>query len=106
MQPIKNPSKKKELEKHMSLETATLAGGCFWCVEADLEKLYGVKEVISGYAGGDKISPSYKEVSSGATDHLEAVQVFFDPKKNQLLSNFRYFLEENQSLGSRRSVCR
>ena len=64
-----------------NLETATLAGGCFWCIESDLEKIKGIKAVISGYTGGDKINPSYKEVSSGSTGHLEAVQVFFDPKE-------------------------
>ena len=62
-------------------ETATLAGGCFWCVESDLEPLPGVKEVISGYTGGHKTNPAYKEVSSGTTGHKEAVQVIFDPKQ-------------------------
>lgn len=77
--------------KKAKLEKATLAGGCFWCVESDLEKLYGVEEVISGYAGGDKVSPSYKEVSSGTTGHVEAVQVLFDPAKisySQVLDAF------------------
>ena len=64
-----------------SLEIATLAGGCFWCIEADLEKILGVKKVISGYAGGHKENPSYKEVSSGGTGHVEAVQVYFNPKE-------------------------
>ena len=68
-------------EQQTNLEKATLAGGCFWCIESDLEKLYGVKKVISGYAGGHSASPSYKEVSSGSTGHVEAVQVFFDPKQ-------------------------
>ena len=63
------------------LEVATLAGGCFWCIESDLEKIKGVEKVISGYAGGNKANPSYKEVSSGETGHVEAVQVFFDPKQ-------------------------
>ena len=73
------------------LEVATLAGGCFWCIESDLEKIRGVKEVISGYAGGDKANPSYKEVSSGSTGHVEAVQVFFDPEQisfSQILDIF------------------
>ena len=90
MQP-KNSPKQKEPEKQISLGKATLAGGCFWCVEADLEKLFGVKEVVSGYAGGNKVSPSYKEVSSGATGHLEAVQVLFDPNQisySQILDVF------------------
>ena len=63
------------------LAKATFAGGCFWCVEADFEKVDGVVEVISGYTGGHKDNPSYEEVSSGGTGHLEAVQVFYDPKK-------------------------
>ncbi len=58
---------------------ATLAGGCFWCVEADFEKVAGVTEAISGYAGGEERNPTYQQVSSGATGHLEAVQVIFDP---------------------------
>ena len=60
---------------------ATFAGGCFWCTEADLEKVSGVSEVISGYTGGDEPNPTYKEVSSGRTGHVEAVQVFFDPAR-------------------------
>ena len=63
------------------LETATFAGGCFWCVESDFEKVEGVIEVISGYTGGHKEEPTYKEVSSGDTGHLEAVQVLYDPTK-------------------------
>ncbi|MEE8349844.1 MAG: peptide-methionine (R)-S-oxide reductase MsrB [Acidobacteriota bacterium] len=58
---------------------ATFAGGCFWCVEADFEKITGVTEVISGYAGGEKANPTYEEVSSGRTRHVEAAQVLFDP---------------------------
>jgi len=61
------------------LETATLAGGCFWCVESDLEKVKGVVEVVSGYTGGREPDPTYEQVSSGRTGHFEAVQVRFDP---------------------------
>ena len=61
-------------------ETATLAGGCFWCVEADLEKLPGVLDVVSGYAGGTEPDPTYEQVSSGKTGYREAVQVTFDPE--------------------------
>jgi len=67
--------------KMMKTETATVAGGCFWCVESDFEKVDGVIEVISGYTGGHKKNPKYKEVSSGTTGHLEAVQVIYDPEK-------------------------
>jgi peptide methionine sulfoxide reductase msrA/msrB len=63
------------------LRVATFAGGCFWCVEADFEKVPGVVEVISGYTGGHKESPTYEDVSAGATGHLEAVQVIYDPDK-------------------------
>ncbi len=63
------------------LQTATFAGGCFWCVESDLEKVAGVVQVISGYTGGHKDNPTYREVSAGGTGHIEAVQVLFDPDK-------------------------
>jgi peptide methionine sulfoxide reductase msrA/msrB len=58
---------------------AFFAGGCFWCTEADFEKLDGVEEAISGFAGGEKKNPSYREVASGATEHTETVQVIYDP---------------------------
>jgi peptide methionine sulfoxide reductase msrA/msrB len=60
---------------------ATFAGGCFWCTEADFEKVLGVVKAVSGYTGGHEENPSYKEVSSGKTGHLEAVQVHYDPSK-------------------------
>ena len=62
-------------------ETATLAGGCFWCLEAVFQELKGVEMVVSGYAGGAVEKPSYREVSSGTTGHAEVVQVSFDPEK-------------------------
>ncbi|MEL7638673.1 MAG: peptide-methionine (R)-S-oxide reductase MsrB [Solidesulfovibrio sp.] len=62
-------------------QVATLAGGCFWCVESDLEKLPGVLEVVSGYTGGSEPHPDYETVSSGQTGHYEAVQVFYDPAR-------------------------
>ena len=61
------------------LAVATFAGGCFWCVEAHFEKLPGVKEVVSGYSGGNVENPGYRQVSSGGTGHAEAVQVHYDP---------------------------
>src|SRR5688500_9908721 len=60
-------------------ETATFAGGCFWCVEADFDKVKGVVSTTSGYTGGHKKNPTYKEVSYTDTGHTEAVQVVFDP---------------------------
>jgi len=61
-----------------SRETATLAGGCFWCLEAVFERLQGVERVVSGYSGGSVDHPSYDQVCGGATGHAEAVQVTFD----------------------------
>jgi peptide-methionine (S)-S-oxide reductase len=60
-------------------ETATLAGGCFWCLEAVFESVRGVESVKSGYAGGYKADPTYEEVCTGTTGHAEVVQVTFDP---------------------------
>ncbi|MBC8345049.1 MAG: peptide-methionine (S)-S-oxide reductase MsrA [Candidatus Marinimicrobia bacterium] len=62
-----------------SLEVATLGGGCFWCVEAVYERVEGVHNVISGYAGGHLKNPTYKDVSQGDTGHAEVCQIHFDP---------------------------
>ena len=61
------------------LETATLGGGCFWCIEAVFQQLKGVEEVVSGYAGGQVPDPDYEAVCEGTTGHAEVVQVRFDP---------------------------
>ena len=61
--------------------TAIFAGGCFWCIEKDFEKLPGVIEVESGYTAGKTPNPSYEQVSAGATGHTEAVRVIYDPQK-------------------------
>ncbi len=64
-----------------TIRTATFAGGCFWCSQADFEKIPGVVKVTSGYTGGFRENPSYEQVSSGKTGHVEGVQVFYDPSK-------------------------
>jgi peptide-methionine (S)-S-oxide reductase len=61
------------------LSKAYFASGCFWCVEIIYESVKGVEEVISGYSGGHKKNPTYREVGSGTTGHAEAVQVYYDP---------------------------
>lgn len=71
------------------IETATLAGGCFWCLEAAFERLQGVEKVVSGYTGGQVARPSYREVCTGGTGHAEAVQITFDPG----VISFRELLE-------------
>ena len=70
-------------------ETATLAGGCFWCLEAVFDDLRGVKEVESGYAGGQVANPSYRQVCSGTTGHAEVVRITYDPE----IVPFRELLE-------------
>jgi len=62
------------------LETATLGGGCFWCVEAVYLELGGVERVVSGYAGGTVENPSYQQVCTGSTGHAEVVQISYDPE--------------------------
>ncbi len=63
-----------------NLSIATFAGGCFWCVESDFEKISGVHEVVSGFSGGTVANPTYEQASTGTTGHVEAVQVYYDPK--------------------------
>jgi len=71
--------KNRAMETNTIIKTATFAGGCFWCVESDFEKLPGVTKVISGYTGGSGDNPSYESYSK--TGHIEAIQVFYDPLK-------------------------
>ncbi|OGP73807.1 MAG: methionine sulfoxide reductase [Deltaproteobacteria bacterium RBG_16_49_23] len=84
------------------LRVVTFAGGCFWCTEADLEKLPGVVKVVSGYTGGNQENPSYEQVSSGTTGHVEAVQVYYDPTRvtyEELLSYFWKHIDPTDSGG-------
>ncbi|MFO7602889.1 MAG: peptide-methionine (S)-S-oxide reductase MsrA [Gammaproteobacteria bacterium] len=72
-------------------QTALLAGGCFWCLEADFEKLDGVVAVVSGYSGGHVANPTYQQVSAGSSGHIEVVQVTYDTTKlsyRQILDHF------------------
>ena len=62
----------------MTIESVTLGGGCFWCLEAPLNKLRGVKSVISGYADGELADPSYEQICTGTTGHAEVIQITFD----------------------------
>ena len=68
-------------EELQQYEVAYFASGCFWCVEAIYEDVIGVKEVISGYAGGNEVNPTYEQVGRGLTTHAEAVKVYYDPKE-------------------------
>lgn len=71
------------------MEIATLAGGCFWCLEAVYNDLKGIQSVVSGYSGGDSHQPTYEQVCSGVTGHAEVVQITFDPE----VVTFRQLLE-------------
>jgi peptide methionine sulfoxide reductase msrA/msrB len=62
-----------------NVEQATFAGGCFWCIEAPFDKLEGVVSAVSGYTGGERLNPTYSQVSSGSTRHIESVLVTYDP---------------------------
>ncbi len=74
----------KPKKSNTNLETITLGGGCYWCIEAVFEKLNGVKTVVSGFSGGNKANPSYEEVCTGKTGHAEVVQITFDKTKTNL----------------------
>ncbi len=75
-----NDTQKKMQGDSSSLNSAVFAGGCFWCTESDFEKVQGVMEAISGYTGGSMVNPTYQQVSSGSTRHVEAVKVVYDPQ--------------------------
>jgi peptide methionine sulfoxide reductase msrA/msrB len=87
----KDNGNKEMMEKSTETARATFAGGCFWCTEADFEKLPGVNSVISGYTGGPEENPTYEAVSSGKTGHVEAVQVIYDPLKVSYETLLDYF---------------
>jgi methionine-S-sulfoxide reductase len=84
-------NKPKTTNNMSNLETITIGGGCYWCVEAVYEKLNGVKSVVSGFAGGKTANPSYEEVSSGRTGYAEVVQITYDKTITNLNEIFRVF---------------
>lgn len=79
-QEVKKEIAKISQEDLSAYETAYFASGCFWCVEAIFESVKGVKEAVSGYAGGTEENPTYQQVGAGLTSHAEAVEVYYDPK--------------------------
>lgn len=81
----------KQQQGNSTRAEAVFAGGCFWCVEADFEKLPGVKEAVSGYAGGHVKNPTYKQVVRGGTGHYEVAKIIYDPSQvsyAELLEHF------------------
>lgn len=90
------------LKAQEELKTATFAGGCFWCVEADFDKIPSVVETLSGYTGGRVENPTYKQVSSGGTGHLESVQITYEPDQvtyEDLLTAFWHSVDPTDAGG-------
>ena len=85
--------------------TAIFAGGCFWCIEKDFEKLPGVIEVESGYTAGRTSNPSYEQVSAGGTGHTEAVRVIYDPQKVSYPQLVDYFWRHIDPTAKDRQFC-
>jgi peptide-methionine (S)-S-oxide reductase len=85
--------------------TATFAGGCFWCVEADFDKVSGVISTTSGYTGGHLANPTYQQVSAGGTGHAEAVEVVYDPAKVTYAKLLDWFWHHVDPLVKNRQFC-
>jgi peptide-methionine (S)-S-oxide reductase len=85
--------------------TASFAGGCFWCMESDFEKLPGVGSVVSGYAGGHTVNPTYETSSTGTTGHAEAVEVIYDPAKVSYAQLLDYFWHHIDPLTPNAQFC-
>lgn len=84
---------------------ATFAGGCFWCVEADFDKVAGVISTTSGYTGGKIANPTYSQVSSGGTGHAEAVEIAYDPSKVSYQKLLDVFWHNHDPLAKDRQFC-
>ena len=80
-----------QTKKASNLETITVGGGCYWCVEAVYENLNGVKSVVSGFSGGKVANPTYEEVCTGTTGHAEVVQITYDKNVTDLNEIFKVF---------------
>ncbi len=86
-------------------ETAIVAGGCFWCVESDFDKLDGVTSTVSGYIGGSAEDADYKKVSHGGTNHYEAVKITFDPARISYKELMDYFWKHIDPLDTNGQFC-
>lgn len=89
-----NVSETIRSEKPDNLPVATLAGGCFWCLESEFRALDGVVYTVSGYTGGDLDNPTYKDITTGKTGHAEATDIYFDPKIISYRELLDYFLRK------------
>jgi len=96
---------KQETEHTSNLKKAVFAGGCFWCIEADFEKLDGVDSVVSGYTGGAKETADYKTVTYNETGHFEAVEVSYDPEQVSYSELVEYFWRHIDPTNPRGQFC-
>jgi peptide-methionine (S)-S-oxide reductase len=85
--------------------TAVFAGGCFWCTEADFEKVPGVLSAVSGYTGGRTANPTYEQVSAGGTGHYEAVRVTYDPRRVSYAQLVRHYFRTVDPLDGGGQFC-
>ena len=90
---------------HAATGKAVVAGGCFWCVEADFEGVPGVLSVVSGYTGGTMANPTYKQVTAGGTGHYEAVEITFDTNRISYDQVLRLFLRSVDPLDAGGQFC-
>jgi peptide-methionine (S)-S-oxide reductase len=88
-----------------NIGVATFAGGCFWCTEADFDKMPGVLSTTSGYIGGELISPTYDQISSGKTGHIEAVQIHYDSTKTNFTKLLTAYWQTIDPLTPNRQFC-
>jgi peptide-methionine (S)-S-oxide reductase len=93
------------MPKTHEVRTAIFAGGCFWCIEADFEKLPGVLAAESGYTGGRTANPSYEQVSAGSTGHTEAIRVSYDPQRVSYPQLLDYFWRHIDPTVKNRQFC-
>ncbi|PXY42039.1 peptide-methionine (S)-S-oxide reductase [Flavobacterium cheongpyeongense] len=84
-------SQEHKTKRTTNLETITLGGGCYWCVEAVYENLDGIKSVVSGFSGGKTVNPTYDEVCTGTTGHAEVVQITYDKNTTDINEIFKVF---------------
>lgn len=102
LDPARQPATRQAAPPAEGHAVAVFAGGCFWCMEKPFEKIEGVVEVTSGYAGGEIKGPSYKEVGGGVTTHIEAIHVLYEPDKvsyARLIEVFWHNIDPTQASG-------
>ena len=88
-----------------NLKTAIFGGGCFWCMESSFDRLEGVTDVMSGYAGGHVVNPTYEQVSSGTTGHIEVIQVTYNPAKIEFGKLLEIFWENVDPFDAEGQFC-